>query len=163
MRNPLHLRALRPWALLAVACATVAFLAAAIASPALAARTPEPLQDDALQTTVDPAGGRNRDTVEDSWSLSNDMQRMFDRSPETLEPVHLFGGVLMVELPETYMEATIVQALSNGALVTFCAPEREIPSLAADPAIPAILLPIWAAAPAVATVPEAGSSGLEEE
>jgi hypothetical protein len=102
-------------------------------------------------------------SVEDARSLSADMQRMFDRSPEMLQPLQLLGGMLMVELPETYMEVTIVQALSNGTHATFCAPEREVPAFAVDPAVPAILLPIWANVPAATPIQAAGSSGLEEK
>lgn len=155
--------ALRPWATLAIACASAVVVAVVLATPAFAVRSQEPLSDDSVQATVDPATGRLRDMVlEDARSFSPEIQRMFDRSVEDLEPVLLPGGILMMELPETFMEAMVVTSMPNGSLATLCAPLQSMPALAADPGTPAILLPVWASLPAANPIQAAGASGLED-
>lgn len=162
MRSFLHFSANRPRVLRGFTCAAIALALATLSQPVGAARTPDPVPDDAMQASIDPATGRlGAVSGEDARSLSADMGRLFDRSPEMLSPIELSGGMLMVELPESYMEALVVERTQNGTYVSYCAPEREIPAVVADPGTPAILLPVWASLPRANMA--AGSSGLEEK
>lgn len=159
-----HLRASRPWALPGLACAMLAILVMAVAAPVQAARTPELPADDAVQASIDPATGRLRDmSAEDARSLSTAMQRMFDRSTEALDPYEFPNGMLMIELPEGYMEATIVQVQPDGSQLTFCAPQRDAAAFMFDPAMPSILLPVWATRPATPHAHAVGFADLPEE
>jgi hypothetical protein len=152
MKKFLHASAHRSRVLLG-ACASIALVLATLSQPARAARTPEPLSDDAMQASIDPATGRlARMSAEDARSLAADMARTFDRSPETLAALQQPDGTLM-----------IIERAPGGSYVTFCAPEREIPAVVTDPGVPSILLPVWATLPRANLTQPAGFSGLEEK
>jgi hypothetical protein len=73
------------------------------------------------QSAVDAKTGKvEQPAPEEANALNEAIKQLFDRDPEGLKTTNLADGTVMVELPETYMEVSVIKINPDGSMSVEC-------------------------------------------
>jgi len=73
------------------------------------------------QSAVDAKTDKEKQSTEEEANALNEaIKRLFDRDTESLKTTYMADGTVMVELPETYMEVSVIKINPDGSKSVEC-------------------------------------------